>query len=85
MALAQTALASGDLRGAALQLRAAVRAQPNNGNAHLRLAQGRCVVRTIAAHADDMSVALKCLDQAILILRKNTREDGEFGRFKIIR
>lgn len=37
MELAQTLQAAGDVRGAALQLRAAVRAQPNNATAHLRL------------------------------------------------
>ena len=51
-----------------------------DGDAHLGLPQCRRVIGAVAAHADHMAAALKCLDERVLVLGQYAGEDAKiFG------
>ena len=45
-----------------------------NGDAGIRLLQGRRIVHAVAGHADDVAVLLEHFDDVILVLRENLGE-----------
>ena len=47
-------------------------------NSDLSLAQSRCIIGAVAAHADDVPGVLETLDDAVFVLGKNARKDSEF-------
>ena len=51
-----------------------------DGDTHLRLSQRRGVIGAVAAHADCMSLALKCFDEAEFLLREDSRVNSEIVR-----